>query len=226
MCDCAFCTSSAETTLPVRVLFTCGGHARWAWCTGVSPTRFRLWCKGAPVNFASVSAVATHLFGNAATEVWVRTDDGVAAFDGQNFRGTTFSIGSLSPAWRRAVARYGDQEFVCRRMKRTKRARLEHDDSDDDGDLSYPSSELGGSVEDVAFVLHARPAWDEETVIALLEAGATPRLLCVGDVYRGGRFPKVKCTFVQPNGVKVPGVWLPLGFAKACYPKECAHLIL
>jgi hypothetical protein len=90
--------------------------------------------------------------------------------------------------------------------------------------IPYNLLQLGGSQGQINEILAARPTWDEETVEELLRWGARPKLHRVHNVYEGGQFTRVRCTFVHPTGKLVENVWLPLSILKAEYAREISHL--
>ena len=62
--------------------------------------------------------------------------------------------------------------------------------------------------------------WDEDVISELLRWGATPRLLSVDDCDRSGRYTRLSCTFVQPDGARVQNIRLPLTALMANYPSR------
>ena len=91
-------------------------------------------------------------------------------------------------------------------------------------EVPYNLLDLGGAREQLQEILSARPQWDEETVEEILRWGGKPKLHKVHNTYDGGRFTKVRCTFVHPSGKLVEGVWLPLSILKAEYASRVSHL--
>ena len=59
--------------------------------------------------------------------------------------------------------------------------------------------------------------WDVDVISELLRWGATPRLLSVDECDRSGKYTRLCCTFVQPDGTRVVNIWLPLTALMANY---------
>lgn len=88
----------------------------------------------------------------------------------------------------------------------------------------YDLLQSGGCAEEIREILRSRPVWDEETIEELLRWGARPKLHSVYDIHDNGRYKRVRCTFVHPEGVLVRNVWLPFSILMSEYTRQTRHL--
>lgn len=108
---------------------------------------------------------------------------------------------------------------------------LREDDLMEQSPTPYPEAELGGSTEEVQYILRARPEWDQEAVNELMRWGALPRLFKVGRTFQNHSKLDVECVFVQPSGRltdtfkgKGQTILQPLFWIRRNYADQVSHL--
>ena len=77
---------------------------------------------------------------------------------------------------------------------------------------------------EVDALLAVDSTWDGNLVQELLLLGVVPRLHAVVDAYRAPLYVDVCCTFVEPSGRLLTGVWLPLTLLQRFYESHVRHL--
>lgn len=239
-CDCVFCTREpadpAALPRPVRGV-TEQGVVFWAWLRSVRPLNFLLTTSHGRrqcFSVASLVRVATRDQGApcAGEDVacTLRTRDGRSLDDLVSLHGTLTA--SCEPG----------ESCVCRGVamplrpaagRGAKRARTAPPPPSSDGETDMVQTTPGGP-----YVLQVPPArqaqvdalfavdstWDGELVRELLLLGVAPRLHAVVDVYRARLYVDVCCTFVEPSGRLLSGVWLPLTLLQRYYAPHVRHL--